>query len=181
MKRTIDYKNYDALRVSVKERHVDELISAYRAFGWSPTEMKGDEVYDDVIDMSFVRPHNVANKDELQYLQVCAEMEINKRDKLSRKKHSRSSTVGLALGAMGVALVVLGVYLAIVGTALYLVFGIAIGVLGCVACVLCPIVTKKFVREEKIEFARRYKESVKKSEAILASAARLNGGADDDE
>lgn len=177
MKRTIDYKNYDALRVSVKERHVDELISAYRAFGWAPTEMKGDEVYDDVIDMSFVRPHNVENKDDLQYLQVCAEMEINKRDKLSRKKHSRSSSVGLVLGISGVALIVFGIYLALVGSALYVVSGAALGVLGCVACVFCPILTKKFVREEKIEFARRYKESLKKSEEILKKAAELNGGA----
>lgn len=88
-----DYWNYDYIDLSVKTDRVEEVVLAYNNLGWQEIERYADKQYKDVLHLSFKREHKLADKDELQYLQVSYERLINKRNTREFKMHDKSSIV----------------------------------------------------------------------------------------
>ncbi len=132
-----DFKNYDYLTVTLKNRGASELIRYYKMLGWQVINQLPDGTYEDITHCIMRRPHKIANKDKLQFLQVRVETEVNKmaqfaydRRKLSRAFSIVSAILALLSVAMGVAFIIIfnGIAWGLGGVAL-----IALGV--CVAIV----------------------------------------------
>ncbi|MBD5632517.1 MAG: hypothetical protein HDP34_04740 [Clostridia bacterium] len=144
-----DYKKYDYINVSVKEKRAEELEEMYSAFLWEQTACEEHSRYYDIYNYTFRRPKKIQNKDDLQYLQVGAEKIFNKMDKLSREKHAFSSVFGLTMGILGVALIAGGItLLCLFSTLLYIISAVLFIVAGVAVCVLGAVVARKlFIRE----------------------------------
>ena len=65
-----DHNNYDYLAVSVKSDQLSRILHCYRALGWTEIKTEEDRQYYDMNYVRLRRPHRIANKDRLQYLQV---------------------------------------------------------------------------------------------------------------
>lgn len=173
MKQTKDYKNYDYIEVSVKEKHSLELEKTYLAFSWERVSCEGHKRYYDLVNYTFRRPHLVDKKDELQYLQVCAERELNERDKLESRKHAASTILGLTTGVLGALFFLLGIFLAIKFSTKILVLGIVFAVLGAGILVGGAFAVNKTIKKENARFRRETERSLKKTDEILSRAKAL--------
>ena len=103
-----DYINYDSLKLYVKKNKSKEIIEHYKLFGWEVLEEFENKKYEDILDLTFCRPHKIKNKDELQLLQVYMEERLNEQAKIEKHKHSKTTSIGLCLGVIGVGLITLG-------------------------------------------------------------------------
>ena len=66
----IDYENYDTLNLYVKKIKAEEIKERYKNFGWILFNEQENATYEDILDLTFTRPHKIENKDELQLMQV---------------------------------------------------------------------------------------------------------------
>lgn len=171
--RGYDINEYDTIRVFVKEKQADELADVYAAFLWEATEKKEHSRYDDVVDFSFRRPHKIENKDELQFLQVAAEHELDVRDKLDKNKHALSTSLGIFLGLLGGALVFFGLFLLFRGAEATLPCFLL--VLGAAIFICAAIAVRKIVLRENKRYFEKKSESVNRSKDVLFLAKRLTG------
>lgn len=178
MKPTKDYKNYDYISVSVKEKQAEELEKTYAAFLWERVSREEHKRYSDIENFVFRRPHKIKNKDELQFLQVAAEEELNARDKLERNKHARSTAFGLVFGMLGVLFIVIGALLILLaaelGKVAPTVGGIIAAIAGVAVCACTAVVSIKLFKRENSEYEIKNENSLKVSREILEKAERLN-------
>ena len=168
---------YDYLKVSVKRKRAEELEKMYSAFRWEIEEKAEHKRYADIINYTFRRPHNIPNRDELQYLQVSAEMQFNEMDKIERIKHARSTPLGLTLGLEGLGSVAGGI------SALRLMknaFGIGLGclfiIIGFVLFAAAALSSYNIVQRENAEYERRYREIIENIYAVCDRAVGLTEG-----
>lgn len=176
MKISKDYKNYDYISVSVKEKQAEELEQTYAAFSWECVTREEHKRYSDIVNYTFRRPHKIKNKDELQFLQVAAEEELNARDKRERNKHARSTAFGLIFGIAGVALILSGLALAVqLGGAGAIVCGILLALAGIAACVCFAFASIKIFKKENAEYEIKTEKSVETSRELLLKAKSLAG------
>lgn len=142
-----DYKNYDYIDVSVKNSRAQEFLDMYETFGWEEISREARGGYDDVLNVSFRRPHAVPAKDELQFLQVCAENEFNLMDKLENVRHAEPLTVGICFGGIGCALIAVGLTLAIIlNTVAFIVAGCVLSACGLGLAVLAAVAARTLMK-----------------------------------
>lgn len=145
-----DYKNYDYLNVSVKKSRVQALVDMYTAFLWEEIEREEHDWYDDILNITFRRAHAVPGKDELQFLQVCAESEFNRIDKLLHTKHFASAAFGIPFGLAGCLLLICGIVVAcLFRTTLFIVSGCLLAVSGAAIVTLTAIAARVLFKGEK--------------------------------
>lgn len=108
-----DYKNTDYLEVTVLREKLEEVNGYYTTLGYKQISCKEDKVYGNLLHLVFARPHNIENKDRLQYLQVKLESHINSLSKVEEKKHEKSLIVSLIVGCVTMALFIIGLTLAL--------------------------------------------------------------------
>ncbi len=80
----------DFISIKGKKQAAEHIIGCYGKFGWKLVEQKDDKIYGDVTHMTFMRPHFIKNKDELQLLQVRLEIAYNNMGKFSAKCKTRA-------------------------------------------------------------------------------------------
>ena len=114
MKITKDHDNFDYLSVSLKSEHADMLMKCYRALGWKAALTEDDKDYADMKYVLFSRPHNVSNKDRLQYIQVRMESLLNASSERSIKRHRKSTALAVLLGIFGLLFLASGLCLALI-------------------------------------------------------------------
>lgn len=102
----IDYNKFDKFSLYVKKEMKDEIVENYAKFGWELIDVKLNMFYDDIIDLTFKRPHIISNKDELQLSQVYMEDKINEIGKLNKNKDSKSTEFAMLCGLCGFCLFV---------------------------------------------------------------------------
>lgn len=123
----IDFNKYDRIDVYAKKERVDIIIQCYQAFYWELYEKCDNPLYADTDNLTFIRPHKIENKDELQYSQIEMENTLNSIGKLEKKKHSKSTVFGLCFGVLSALLLTLAIIFTVNKTAK----------LGVTLCVLC--------------------------------------------
>lgn len=183
MKQAKDYKNYDYISVSVKEKQAEELEQTYAAFLWERVSREEHKRYSDIQNFVFRRPHKIKNKDELQFLQVAAEEELNARDKLERNKHARSTASGLVFGLFGTALIIIGVLLILLAVEFDkvapIVGGIIAALAGIAVCACTAVVSIRIFKKENAEYEIKNDNSLTASREILEKAERLVADAEE--
>ena len=100
MKGEKDFLNFDYQTIILKKEKADEVIESYSCFGWKVTEKTQHKQYENLIEVEFSRPHFIANKDELQFLQVNMECDINAHGKLERNKNSKTTSIAVCFGLL---------------------------------------------------------------------------------
>ncbi len=118
---------FDYLTIEVQKVKLDRIVNSYECFGWKVLSQKQHDQYENIIEVEFYRNHFIANKDELQFLQVNMEADINSRGRLESRKHLTSIILGITLGLLvafcGVSLALCLIYLqptqAIIGACVF--------------------------------------------------------------
>ena len=161
-----DFQNFDYLDIIVKKKSEQEISNAYSAFLWNKIYKKEDRRYNDVVHLSFRRPHKINNKDSLQLLEVYYESALNNRADLEIKKHSKSK-IKLAnlIFFSAILLFGAGVFIYLKKTLLSIILG-SVFVLGVVfgAFFLKNKIKKQFVKENEV-----YLEKLKKNQEEIKS------------
>lgn len=148
-------RHFDTLRVAVRADKLGEVAECYRCFRWEETERREDARYDNIVQLTFRRPHKVANKDRLQLLQVGMEEDMNRLAAAERNKHALSTVFGLTAGMLAAALLCGGIALALLLHAAWAItLGIVLALLGGAGIALTAVLEPKIVRNENILFVR---------------------------
>ncbi len=114
MKLIKDHDNFDYLSVSLKREYSKMIMKCYHALGWKDEHTEADKDYADMKYVLFSRPHNMPNKDRLQYIQVRMESILNRASERSIKRHSKSTALAVLLGIFGLLFVAAGLCLALI-------------------------------------------------------------------
>ena len=180
MKKIDNYKEYDKLHIYVKEGLVSNIIEYYKLLGWQFENKKENQRYEDIVDMSFYRPHNIENKDELQLMQVYMEEKLNALGKIKKRKHTLSTTLGLSSGILGLSMIVLGL-LNVFNVFWFLgfIFGLIFSIAGGVLCISNSITLPKIIKKEKEKYQIQFDKINKELEEICQKAKTLTGVKDE--
>ncbi len=170
-----DYKNTDYLKVTVLREKFEEVNGYYITLGYRQIEIKEDKVYGNLLHLVFARPHNIENKDRLQYLQVKLESHLNALSRNEEKRHTKSLVVSLSIAVIVVALVTIGLSIAfnINAKSGLIVFGTILTVIGFFVGVsaIRPIV--KIYQKEKVDYQVKLAKNQSEITLILEEIKRL--------
>lgn len=163
-----DYKRFDRLHVAVRTDKLEELIEGYRCFAWTETERQEDKRYDNIMHVTFIRPHKLPHKDRLQLLQVDMELAMNRLASAEQKRYAGTLAFGLTAGMASCALIGGGVSLAVL---LFSPWAVAVGAviasLGAAAAAVCVPAARRIKRREEKKF-----EAAERSARQVIAAAR---------
>ena len=172
-----NYIDYDNLTLYVKKNKAKEIIEHYAIFGWKLVCEKQNKTYEDIIDISFTRPHKISNKDELQLQQVYMEERLNALGKLERHKHARSTSIGLCIGVMALVMIILGVLIALkVNSVQGLVVAIVIVVVGVILTIIDFVNIPQIRKNENLIYEQKHDELEVQLFAIFTKVKELMGG-----
>lgn len=144
----------DILHLYAKKNKLDIVEECYESLGWQKTAQEENKRYEDLVDLSFERPHKINNKDDLQLLQIYMEHDLNRLAKIERRKYLKSLMFGVGFGLLGLYLVLTGV-LMLIGlyeVSTYLALGVGACVVGLCILALTVYVSKHLVAREKKDF-----------------------------
>lgn len=144
--------NYDYLSVSVKTDSENEMVARYGVFGWELVGRFDDKKFSDIAVIDFRRPHAIANKDRLQYLQVGMETAVNNLSKYKQNKHGFSLALGISCGVFSCALLAGGIMLIILSALWSIVIGCLMNVVAIVLVVVVLVVLKKLIPKENLRY-----------------------------
>lgn len=153
-----DYNNYDKIDVYAKKFKTETIVSCYESFGWKLVNISDNDKYEDLNDITFVRPHKIPNKDFLQYNQIEMENILNKMGKLEKNKHSVTTIVGLCLGLFAMSMAILAIYFFRLGTISNNIYGIICSVLCVLGCCAEGTATLKVSKKESLRYSQKYTE-----------------------
>jgi len=162
-----DINNFDYQTIVVRKEKADEVLANYKSFGWQILEEKQHDVYDNLLNVVLVRDHFIKNKDELQYLQVNMEINVNKRGKAEKHKHSKSFILGMNLGLFAMIFLT-NMFLSIfmLTGAIRLALAIGFGVLSLVLIVLDAVFVPMLIKKENMKYEKNmliFNQSIKES------------------
>lgn len=99
----------DNLHLYAKKSKLNLVEECYESLGWQKTAQEENKRYDDLVDLSFERPHKINNKDDLQLLQIHMEHHLNKLGRIERRKYFKSLIFGVSLCILGLYMLLSGV------------------------------------------------------------------------
>lgn len=175
MMKNNDYKNFDTLTLYVKRNKVEDIIEHYKVFGWELSEQSENAKYEDIVDLTFTRPHKIENKDEIQLRQVYMEEHLNELGKLERHKHAKTTAIGLCVGVLSLILLALGVWECISN---YLTLGLVTIGLGLIILTLELIFLPKLYKREIRTYDKKKTELENQVDEICEKVKTLLGGED---
>ncbi|MBQ7880974.1 MAG: hypothetical protein IJ358_03950 [Clostridia bacterium] len=172
-----NYKDYDTLTLYVKKNKLKEIIENYQIFGWELVKEQENDRYEDIVDLTFTRPHKIANKDELQLQQVYMEEKLNELGKLERHKHSKTTSIGLCFGTLALAFIIIGVLVALkTNSVTGLVGGIVVAIVGVLLIVVECIILFKLYKNETTIYEQRHNDLESELFMITKTVTELTGG-----
>ena len=168
-----DYNNYDYLAVSVKSDQLNRILHCYRALGWTEVKTVDDREYYNMKYVRLRRPHKIANKDRLQYLQVRMEGAINSLVEIVNRAHLKSNAAAGGLGLLAAGLIALAVWLVIYFTSAIRVLGwVCLGV-GCALIVVAVAVRASMRRRERKVASGKIMEKLRLTQSLIEEAVSL--------
>ena len=169
-----NYHDYDTLKLFAKKEKVEEIISRYQLLKWEIVGQQQNKSYEDIVDLEFIRPHKIKNKDELQLLQVYMEEELNNFAKKESKKHSKSTIAGLSVGLFGISLMSLGIWINFAySTIASLIFSLIFFMIGTAFLATEMFFLPKMIKQEKQIFLKDKKEHKNKMEILCDAIHNL--------
>ncbi len=175
MKDNFNFDEYDRITVTTKTENEEKILRDYSIFGWEWIKKENDVIFANLVHLTFMRPHRIKNKDQLQYQQVCYEQKINTLFEFERTKNLFSTLWFIFLVSLFVSFGGLGVYFMLKSKILLGGIFLFIGVAS--AC-LTPLIKRVRVKEN-----RRHREKVNKLneeiEDALKKVAFLTGVQDE--
>lgn len=149
----IDYNKFDKLSIYVKKEKRDEIVSFYSLLKWELVLETSNFIYDDTLDLTFIRLHCIKNKDELQLLQVYLEDKINNIVKLEKNKFLHCTTLGFLLGSLSVFLMSIALICYInLNQKVGAILGGVLGILGVSIVILLLVLLPKIIKKDKHNF-----------------------------
>lgn len=168
-----DYNNYDYLAVLVKSDQLNRILHCYRALGWTEVKTVDDREYYNMKYVRLRRPHKIANKDRLQYLQVRMEGAINSLVEIVNRAHLKSNAAAGGLGLLAAGLIALAVWLVIYFTSAIRVLGwVCLGV-GCALIVVAVAVRAGLRRRERKVASGKIMEKLRLTQSLIEEAVSL--------
>ena len=168
-----DYNIYDFLAVSVKSDQLNRILHCYRALGWTEVKTVDDREYYNMKYVRLRRPHKIANKDRLQYLQVRMEGAINSLVEIVNRAHLKSNAAAGGLGLLATGLIALAVWLVIYFTSAIRVLGwVCLGV-GCALIVVAVAVRAGLRRRERKVASGKIMEKLRLTQSLIEEAVSL--------
>lgn len=168
-----DHNNYDYLAVSVKSDQLSRILHCYRALGWTEIKTEEDRQYYDMNYVRLRRPHRIANKDRLQYLQVRMENSINSLVAITNRAHIKSNGIAAAGTLATLAIAALGLWLVIASAGALRIFGwVCVGLSLAVAIAVTVAVYVMRRREKKAATAAII-EKLRLTQSLIDEAAAL--------
>jgi len=163
-------KDYDYLTLYAKKNKVKEVVKNYEIFGWELVSEAENNKYEDILDLSFVRPHKINNKDELQLRQVYMEDRLNELGKLERHKNSKATAFGLIMGPLFLVLLIGAIYLFVKKVTLWA--GI-LSVLSIISLTLGLVFLPKIIKNEKKKYLLKTSNLNRELDEILTKVKQL--------
>lgn len=139
-RKEVDYNKYDILDIYAKEDRVETITKCYESFCWELIEKNENNKYADTIELTFIRPHIIPQKDYLQYTQIEMENTLNSIGKLDRTKYSKSTALSLFLGLLSLIFILIGSHLIFNNLVVY---GISLIIMGVIGCVITTVIAIK--------------------------------------
>lgn len=166
----------DTISVKSKRSASEHIIGCYSDFGWTLEKKEDDKLYDNIIHLTFTRPHFIENRDELQLLQVRLEIAYNAMGTLSAKIPRRASLFGILFGLLALCYTALGVlmFVLVAGT-LPVIFGVLSCAVAIVFGVSGAVVVRKTYKRDSGKYRLLIEEQVKRIEELCISARALRG------
>lgn len=166
----------DYISITGKKAAAEHIEKCYGDFGWSLKEKKDDKLYGDTVHMTFSRPHNMPDKDELQLLQVRLEIAYNKTGKYNEKKKYGALICGnfylfaaLICICCGVCLMVFEKNLVTILSGSFL-FAIAVAVI-----VFGAVVASDVYKRDRQKYDLLIDEVMEEIDELCAKAKKLRG------
>ena len=168
-----DYNNYDYLAVSVKSDQLNRILHCYRSLGWTEVKTVDDREYYNMKYVRLRRPHKIANKDRLQYLQVRMEGAINSLVEIVNRAHLKSNAAAGGLGLLAAGLIALAVWLVIYFTSAIRVLGwVCLGA-GCAPIAAAVAVRAGLRRRERKVVSGKIMEKLRLTQSLIEEAVSL--------
>ena len=166
----------DTISIKSKRRAAEHIIERYGDFGWSLTERNDDKLYENIVHLTFTRPHTIENRDELQLLQVRLEIAYNDMGRFSAKIPVRATLAGILLGLLALGLIAGGILLLLLleGT-MSLIFCTLLCVMAAAVAILCVILARTALKRDRVKYSCLIEEQVQKIEELCKRARALRG------
>ncbi|MBQ2864665.1 MAG: hypothetical protein IJE91_04290 [Clostridia bacterium] len=149
----------DSFAILLKKEKYDEVTQYYKDFGWKIVSSLPHAQYANILIVEFSRNHFVNNKDELQFLQVNMEHDVNSLGKLEKTKHSRSIIVGITLGLLMASFLTMSFcFLLLRPTVTEIILGCACAFTSLVLIVFTLFWLKQNIKKEKTHFLQKQTE-----------------------
>ena len=171
--RTKDYNNYDHLAVSVKSDQLNRILQCYRALGWTEVETADDRDYYNMKYVRLVRPHKIANKDRLQYLQVRMETAINSLVEINNRAHIKSTAAAVAFSLAALAFAALAVWLIVAFAGAPRVCGYVFLGLAVAAVAMAAVICRRMRSRERAEATEMIIEKLRLTQSLIDEAVTL--------
>lgn len=167
--------NYDNLTLYVKKNKVEEIVQHYKIFGWQLVKSVENDRYEDLVDLTFVRPHKIVNKDDLQLYQVYMEEKLNEAAKTQRRRHLCSTLFAFNVGLIGLTLIILGIITLTTLTILNVAGGIVFVCLGTMFFLVEALILPKIVKKENKKYAKKKQSLDEEIDSICEKVVILRG------
>lgn len=166
----------DRLSITLKKQKRVELIARYEAFGWQVAEEQDDRLYSDLVHLTLCRPHTIAHKDRLQYLQVCMEADVNLLAKKERRRHAGAIALGLFCGLACLIACACGLWLVFTQNSIPLRVAGGLSIAAGLFLAVCTVLAaRRCVRRENLAFLKIEAELKRHLASLHREALALTG------
>lgn len=170
-----DYNNFDYLSITLQTEKVDKMVSVYNKFGWEMISKIESSTFEDVCYITFRRPHNIKNKDRLQYLQIAMEHSFNGISQRFIHKHTKSILFSSLLGLLFSAILALSVVFIATGyTKLTSIIAYILCPVSVAGIIFTAVATAKLFKKENRSFIKHTAESMEEFKNIIHEVEELN-------
>lgn len=168
-----DYKNNDKITIFAQKEKAEEIIEYYRIFKWELHKNNDVKHSSELVELTFMRPHKIENKDKLQLYQVQMEECVNDIGKLENFKGSKTTAFGLIFGLVGLAPLILSIlmFCNVIISPLYL--KIVLTCIGTLLTIINFIILRKLSRKEDKDFKAKSEKLKNKLQKICNTVEKF--------
>lgn len=166
-----DIYKYDYVALTFNKAVETEILESYGCFKWEVQERAERK---ENVDLVLRRPHDIANKDRLQLLQVNMEKATENLIKYRQYKFSVVKVAAFYFAILGVAAILAGLSLAATGgNAPLIALGTVIAMAGLAAFAASCVFVRKAQRRDRVRAVARLKDAVQEIKAACEEAEKL--------
>ena len=166
---------YDYKTVRVKRSMEAMLTDAYENLGWEVTNTQMAEASLNAVNVSFKRDRKIANKSELNKLQLKIDASLEKLEKLQQAKKNAGVASGVTTGVVGALTLGGGMSMVMVLSGIgYLIGGIALGVVGIGIMLLGWLVHNKVQKKKLTKLEPLFQAELDKFSELCEEANKLS-------